>query len=139
MSGTIITVLDRAAFSFNLPASTTQDVQFGNTFKPFDTRDWKSAILKVVLHAKSFASNTATAKVKAHNVHLDPQNPTTAYGTSTNPAEATIANADSAPLLYLVAFDLVGDQVACDLTFTQGTATGVCTMTISLYLIGRDV
>ncbi len=140
MSGRIIQVIPRTDFAFNLPANGTQEVFLGE--RGYDMRDWVSGIFPVLLHAKNFtASASAFADFNVYNSFFDPQDPTVlwANAAAAAPGKASVANGDVAPLLYTAALTSpIGAYGRCSLLFNQGANTGACTLTASVYLLGRD-
>jgi hypothetical protein len=131
-------IIPRTDFSFNVAASTVTDVPLAIRV---DTTSVVSGVLLVRLHAKSFTGATAQAFVRVQNVSYSDDEPNVLFidTGAANVAQATIANGDTAPKLYTIAFTApIGNMVRVLLEHSQGTAAGVCTMSLSCELVLRD-
>lgn len=139
MAGKVVNIIPRSSFSFSSPANFVSSFAIGP--RAIATPDWASGVLIVRLHAKNFASSSALARVQVANVSISPDDPNVLFSVPPPAvvAEATIANADTAPRLYALQFTApIGMMLAVAATYSQGATLGACSWEMSVDLVGRD-
>lgn len=104
-----------------------------------DSSRWVSGAFYVRYHSKAWASTTPSFVVALQNVFYTPEEPQTVFSGSDIATTSVIDNSVTPPFAANVSLSSgIGPQVRLVIRWTQGATAGLCTIGLSVGVVGRS-